>query len=227
MHSAILSVAPQAPPFAHAVWLGGAGLSICGVFIVQYLPIKAFSFTDDEIRKVVQQGNRYVSTALLAAGVASPVIIALWASILFALGMFDYMIRSEIGGKKYRVMALLPLGFGVAAVIATMAIGERLSRRVKASHEQPTGVSNSGRPPSAQDIDIHNHLEDFKRLSGIQFNTDEKAFALKENDVTFDLISDVPDSVLQELTGLTIGGVIKLKKFCKKHEEGLETVCEG
>jgi len=130
MNAAILAI-PNSSQFAFAAWLGGAGLSVCGVFIVQYFPIKAFSITDEDIGNLVGDEDQYALQALLAIAIASPVIIALWSSILFAGGIFDYVLHADLGGPKYKALALVPLCIGVLAVLLTLVIGERIGRQTE------------------------------------------------------------------------------------------------
>jgi len=132
MTAAILAITPHAPALATALWLGGAGLSVCGLFIVNYFPFKSFSIRDGEMIKIVKDDNDYcINTALLSAAVASPVIITLWAAILFTVGIIDYVIETPIGGTRYTMFALIPIGFGVIAVAATLTIGYIIGKRVE------------------------------------------------------------------------------------------------
>src|SRR5215212_6740928 len=103
MQAAILNVIPSAPNFARSVWIGGIGLSICGVLIVQYFPIKAFTITDNNMRVLVQDKNPFISPSLLANALAGPVVIALWSSVLFLIGITDYIIETNLYGFRYQV----------------------------------------------------------------------------------------------------------------------------
>jgi hypothetical protein len=132
MSAAGLGIKPQPPHFATAAWLGVAGLSACGLFCVQYFPIKAFAITDEDMGELVKGGNQYVNIALLATVVASPVIITLWSSILFAAGIIDYIIESPLGEAHYKVFALVPIGFGAVVVGVTLLSGGIIERRVEA-----------------------------------------------------------------------------------------------
>jgi hypothetical protein len=107
-------------------------MSVCGVFIVQYFPIRAFSMADEEMGFLVDAGNILVNVALLATAVASPVVICLWASVLFVVGMIDYILESDLGGLRYRIFAAVPVGFGVITVVMTLILGETIDRRMKA-----------------------------------------------------------------------------------------------
>jgi hypothetical protein len=132
MTAAILAISPHAPAFATTLWLGGAGLSVCGLFIVNYFPFKAFSILDEEMIDIVKDDSHYVNSTLLAAAIASPVIITLWSAILFTVGIIDYIIETPLGGVQYTSFALIPIGFGVLAVTATLTIGWIIGKRVEA-----------------------------------------------------------------------------------------------
>ena len=107
-------------------------MSVCGVFIVQYFPIRAFSMADEDMGLLVEADSEFVNVALLAAAVASPVVICLWASVLFVAGMIDYILESDLGGLRYRIFAAVPLGFGVITVMMTLILGETIDRRMRA-----------------------------------------------------------------------------------------------
>jgi len=131
MSAAILAISPPAPPLASAVWLGAAGLSVCGLFIVQYFPIQAFSISDEDMGELVKD-DHYINATLLATAVASPVIFALWSSILFAIGVVDYIIENHRGGPQFMLLSLVPVSIGFIASAAVMTIGSVIRRRVQA-----------------------------------------------------------------------------------------------
>jgi len=81
---------------------------------------------------MVQDGNQYMNIVLLATAIASPVIITLWSSILFVVGVLDYILESPLGGMQYKIIALIPIACGVVFTIATLTVGEVISRRVDA-----------------------------------------------------------------------------------------------
>ena len=83
---------------------------------------------DEDMRFLVDSGHEFVNVALLATAVASPVVICLWASVLFVVGMIDYILESELGGLRYRIFAALPLGLGVITVVMTLILGETIDR---------------------------------------------------------------------------------------------------
>lgn len=136
MSAAILAISPPAPPLAFSVWLGAAGLSVCGLFIVQYFPIQAFSISDEDMGKLVKDGN-YINSALLAIAVASPVIIALWSSILFAIGIVDYIIENS-RDKQFMLLSLVPVAIGFVASAAVMIIGSIIGQRIQARYKRGT-----------------------------------------------------------------------------------------
>ena len=151
MHAAILAVS-NAPPFAFATWLGGSGLSVCGLVIIQYFPIRVFDFQNQHIVALVKGeleeshlDRRHsnlpgsgdddhaphapiVHRRILAAGLASPVVIAFWSSMLFVAGIIDYIIETDM---KYPFVAVIPVGTGIVVVVLTIALGEYLGRAVK------------------------------------------------------------------------------------------------
>ncbi|KAG2076131.1 hypothetical protein BDR04DRAFT_1089954 [Suillus decipiens] len=135
MSAAILAISPPAPPLAFSVWLGAAGLSTCGLFIVQYFAIQAFSISDEDMGQLVKDGN-YANSALLAVAVASPVIFALWSSILFAVGILDYIIENPRGKPQFMLLSLVPVTIGFVASAAIMTIGSVIGRRVQARYER-------------------------------------------------------------------------------------------
>jgi hypothetical protein len=132
MTAAILAITPQPPKFATAVWLGVAGLSACGLFTVQYFPIKAFAITDEDMGELVKAENHYIDLALLATIVASPVVITLWSSILFTVGIIDYIIETPLGGVWYKFVAFAPVAIGIVVVGVTIMGGRIIERRMGA-----------------------------------------------------------------------------------------------
>ncbi|KAJ8594352.1 hypothetical protein M405DRAFT_809247, partial [Rhizopogon salebrosus TDB-379] len=130
MSAAILAISPPAPPLASSVWLGAAGLSVCGLFIVQYFPIKAFCISNEDMGELVKDGH-HINTAMLATAVASPIIFALWSSILFAIGVVDYIIENPGGGPHYKAVSLVPVAIGFMASAAVMILGSIITQRVK------------------------------------------------------------------------------------------------
>lgn len=131
MSAAILTISPPAPPIAFSVWLGAAGFSACGLFIVQCILIQAFSISDKDMVNLVKDGN-YISSALLAIAVASPVIITLWSSILFSIGIADYIIQNTRDKPRFMVLSLVPVTIGFIASATVLIIGSIIGRRIEA-----------------------------------------------------------------------------------------------
>ncbi|KAJ3507311.1 hypothetical protein NLJ89_g6372 [Agrocybe chaxingu] len=67
----------------------------------------------------------------LSVSVASPVVICLWAAVLFVAGMVDYILESDLGGLRYRIFAAVPVCFGIVTVVTTLVIGETIDGRMK------------------------------------------------------------------------------------------------
>ncbi|TEB22880.1 hypothetical protein FA13DRAFT_1740539 [Coprinellus micaceus] len=129
MNTTILAISPQAPSLAFATWLGGAGLSVCGVFVVQYFSIKAFSVTDEDVGLVLNEDGGYASLAVLAGIIAGPVVMKLWSAVLFLIGTIDYIAETEALSAAYKVIAFLPVLTGTAIVLLAMVVGERIDRK--------------------------------------------------------------------------------------------------
>ena len=131
MHAAILAVSPHAPPLAFAVWLGGASLAVCGLFIVQYFSVTAFGITDEDLSAIVDSGRRYVDRPLLAVAMIMPILASCWSGVLFAVGIFDYVVESDMGGGRYRAIAFVPIGGGLIGVLFTIILGKRVGTKVE------------------------------------------------------------------------------------------------
>jgi len=132
MSAAILTITPNPPHIASAVWLGAAGLSVCGLFIVEYFPIKAFPIADKDMLDLVATRKPYDVGGVLAIALASPVVIVLWSSVLFLIGVVDYVVEIPFGGSKYKVLALIPVGFGLCTTCAIVVIGEIIGQYLDA-----------------------------------------------------------------------------------------------
>lgn len=87
---------------------------------------------NEDMGYLVDAGNKFFNVALLATAVASPVVICLWASVLFVAGMIDYILESDLGGLMYRIFAAIPVGFGVITVVMTLILGETIDKRMRA-----------------------------------------------------------------------------------------------
>src|ERR1700730_5630826 len=129
MNAAILGVS-EPPPLAFALWLAGAGLSVCGLFIVQYFSIRSFPFTDEEIGLIVN--DKSIHTGVLGTAIASPVVITLWVAVLFGVGVADYLIEKDLHGHKYNILAGVPIALGFVFVVMTLIVGCVLGSNVAA-----------------------------------------------------------------------------------------------
>ena len=132
MHAAILAITPHAPALAFAVWLGGASLAVCGLFIVQYFSVTAFGITDEDIQFIVNSKQPYIDHLPLAVAMVTPIVASCWAAILFAIGILDYIIETDLGGWRYRVVAFIPVGAGLISVLFTILLGQQMLSRVEA-----------------------------------------------------------------------------------------------
>jgi hypothetical protein len=132
MHATILAIAPHALPLAFAVWLGGGALAVCGLFIIQYFSFAAFGISDEDMRSIVDSKQPYIDHPLLAVAMITPIVGSCWAAILFAIGIFDYVIETDLGGWKYRVVAFVPVGAALLVVLFTVLLGQRMLYRVEA-----------------------------------------------------------------------------------------------
>ena len=101
MSATIFAITTHPPNFSNAAWLGGAGLSVCGLFIIQYISVKAFSITNEDIGDMLKDNNCYINAAMLATAVASPIIIAqkylckLVGCVLDGLGVFANFLKDR------------------------------------------------------------------------------------------------------------------------------------
>lgn len=129
MHAAILAISPHAPPLAFALWLGGGALAVCGLFIVQYFSVNAFGITDDDMSAIIESTQPYIDGPLLAIAMITPTVALSWSGILFIIGIFDYIVESDMGGGRYRVIAFVPVIGGLIALLFTVFLGERLMSR--------------------------------------------------------------------------------------------------
>lgn len=129
MNAAIIKVAPDAGGLSVSLWLGAAGLSLCGVFTVQYFSIRAFPMANAQLRDLVSNpppdGRRkYISRKVLALAISAPTLMALWSSILFVAGILKYIWEAKFDRTRYRVFALIPVMGGVLVAFISLVLGE-------------------------------------------------------------------------------------------------------
>ena len=70
---------------------------------------KSIVTTREKCLPIGATGNEFV----LATAVASPIVIRLWASVLFVAGMIDYLLESDLGGHKYQIVAIVSVGISI------------------------------------------------------------------------------------------------------------------
>ncbi|CAE6495323.1 unnamed protein product [Rhizoctonia solani] len=126
MMAAILALSPEPPSLAAALWLSGSVVAVSGIFITNYLSVKAFDISDDEMRTLVQ--GQFSKAHLVPIAIACPPAAVRWASLLFVVGIFDYTIEYPFRHFAYLVVALVPMTLGVVGVCAIIFLGETLTK---------------------------------------------------------------------------------------------------
>jgi len=159
------------PPFAFAIWLGGAGLSICGVLIINYFPVKAFGISNDDMAVAVQEGNDYIDVSVLAAAAATPVILALWSSMIFLVGIIDYIIEVNLHGAWYKALAAIPVVAGVLSCVTILLVGERLGKRIQANQKRSGDVDDKTLTPTSSCGDLEKGCGAIRRPSVRSFTS--------------------------------------------------------
>ena len=130
MQAAILAIQPAVPPLSFAAWLGGAGMSVCGLLVVQYFPLKALHFAPADFTTLLKH-DHIISNKIIAAAVSTPIIIAFWSSMLFIVGIVNYFLEANMGGLRYKILGLIPVSMAIFSTLAILITGEILGRRVK------------------------------------------------------------------------------------------------
>ncbi|KAG9089851.1 hypothetical protein FRC06_001360, partial [Ceratobasidium sp. 370] len=69
--AAILALTPEPPGLAAALWLGGSVVAVSGLFVTNYLSVKAFDITDDELQALVE-GNGFSGAHLVPMAITCP-----------------------------------------------------------------------------------------------------------------------------------------------------------
>lgn len=140
MEVAILAIPSPSDPangpgitdLAGAVWIGGAAMSACGVFILQYMPTIAITMSDEEILVLLDGDISFLSQIfllILTLVVAMPNVIACWSSVLFVAGILDYIRQNkykktyELTESGVRWLSTLPAAVGVVSVLFTVLVG--------------------------------------------------------------------------------------------------------
>ncbi|KAG8889210.1 hypothetical protein FRB98_005403 [Tulasnella sp. 332] len=133
MDAAILALS-NSTAFSSACWLGGAGMSVCGIFIVQYIPVIAITMSDQEIVDLIDFDRFNPMLPVLAIAVTGPNAIACWSSALFVAGVIDYTYQNtwnrsvELPDLCYQLLTTLPVVAGLFLVFFTLFVGDWVSR---------------------------------------------------------------------------------------------------
>ncbi|KAG9026076.1 hypothetical protein FRB95_009453 [Tulasnella sp. JGI-2019a] len=133
MDAAILAL-NNAPAFSSACWLGGAAMSVCGIFIVQYIPVVAITMSDDEIVDLIDFDKPNPMLPVLVVAVTGPNAIACWSSALFVAGVIDYIFQNywykttSLPELYYKAIVFVPVATGLLFVAFTLFVGDWVSR---------------------------------------------------------------------------------------------------
>jgi len=132
MNAAVIKIAPHTGGAAASLWLGAAGLSLCGVFIVLYFSVRAFPMTNLQLHDLVSHGKpKYIiNRKLIAVSICGPPLIALWASALFVAGILVFIWETNFDRTRYRAFAFVPVAAGVAAVLVSLTLGEFIGSKM-------------------------------------------------------------------------------------------------
>lgn len=130
MNAAIIKISSDVGSISASLWLGAAGLSLCGVFMVQYYSIRAFPMANSQLRQLVShredEGPKFISRRLIAMAISGPPLMTFWATALFVAGIIVYIAETTFDRTRYKVFALVPVGAGVIATLISIVFGELL-----------------------------------------------------------------------------------------------------
>jgi len=132
MNAAVIKIAPSTGGAAASLWLGAAGLSLCGVFMVLYFSVRALPMTNLQLHDLVSKGasSKYIPRKLIAVSVCGPPLIALWASALFVAGILVFIWETKFDRARYRAFAFVPVIVGVVAVVVSLSFGEYIGSKM-------------------------------------------------------------------------------------------------
>jgi len=137
-----MKVDPSSSSFpSSSLWLGAAGLSVCGCFLIQYYSIKTFPITDEQLRQLVLRAyHRHYEGAtgelcvwkhrqIVSIALTAPPLFGLWASMLFLIGIYGMVVRTTDFGQGAasvvrKMWALIPLSIGALTIIIALVSGE-------------------------------------------------------------------------------------------------------
>ena len=131
MNAAVIKIAPGTDGAAPSLWLGAAGLSLCGVFMVLYFSARALPMTNLQLHDLVSNRNpKYIDRRLTALSICGPLITALWATVLFVAGIVVFIWETEFDRARYRAFAFVPVAAGVAAVLVSLTLTEYIGSKL-------------------------------------------------------------------------------------------------
>jgi hypothetical protein len=145
--AAILALNPEPPALAAALWLSGSVVAVVGLFVTNYLSVKALDISNEEMRVLVRE-KQFSGAHLVPIAITCPPVTVYWSSLLFTVGMFDYTIRYPFPTRAHRAIALIPMILGVATVLATMVLGTIVTRdigRTRRAVAQRSAAGASGK----------------------------------------------------------------------------------
>lgn len=112
-----------------SLWLGAAGLSLCGVVLTQYISIRSYSISNHQLHNLVMM-NSYVPQQIIAMGMSGPPLMAFWASVLFVAGIVVFIAQTDFKHTRYKAFALLPIVGGGFVILISLIVGEFLGTRL-------------------------------------------------------------------------------------------------
>src|SRR5580692_6458108 len=103
MNAAVITTASNTGGAAASIWLGAAGLSLCGVFMVLYFSVSALPMTNLQLHNLVsEEDSKYIDRRLIAVSICGPPLIALWAAALFVAGILVFIWETKFDRARYR-----------------------------------------------------------------------------------------------------------------------------
>jgi len=131
MNAAVIKIAPSTGGAATSIWLGAAGLSLCGVFMVLYFSVRALPMTNLQLHYLVsEEDSKYIDRRLIAVSICGPPLIALWSAALFVAGILVFIWETKFDRARYRAFAFVPVAAGVGAVLVSLAFGEFIGKKM-------------------------------------------------------------------------------------------------
>lgn len=130
MNAAIIKITPNIGGVPASLWLGAAGLSLCGVFMVQYYSIRSFPMANSQLRNLLSESpskkRKYFTPKLIAMAISGPPLMTFWATILFVAGIVVHISEATFDRTRFKVFAFIPVIAGVTATFISLVFGEIL-----------------------------------------------------------------------------------------------------